>query len=112
MSKDGKVAAVGDNQKALLHDYVERFEAQERVIDEARGNQKSMLNKAKKDGLLKQAIRGVAKERALTEKQRQARNSVEVEIKHYTDLCKDLPLFSVASNDDESTGQVGTANAA
>lgn len=111
MSNKRKTATVGDNQKALLHDYVELVEEQERFIDTARGKIKTALNKAKKDGLLKQAIRGVVKERALTEKQRQARVSVEVEIKHYTELCRDLPLFNIASNDDDSN-QVGTANAA
>ena len=89
--------AKGHNSNDLLKKHVTDYAQLNRKISELRGKQKEILRSAKDDGFLKMAIQGAVKDLEMTDEQRQAKQEVDDARAFYTDLCRDLPLFSKAA---------------
>lgn len=90
-------AMQGSNSNELLKKHITDFAQLERKKQEIVGKQKEILRAAKDDGFKKMAIRGAVKDLSMTEDQRQAKQEIDDERAHYTDLCRDLPLFKTAA---------------
>lgn len=91
-----KKAAEGDNAKPLLHDYIKAIEIQNARIADAKDEVKDILERAKENGFSKMALREVVRDRARSDKEKAAKKSVELEVKRYTEMCSDLPLWEAA----------------
>lgn len=104
MSRKVKDRAFGEEGSAIGHNdpinaknlqehvlYVAKKEAEKRKID---GQIKDRLHDAKNEGFLKTSIRKAVKILNMTEEQLQAKKEIDDATEYYTDLCKDLPLFS------------------
>lgn len=87
----------GDNSDEALKDYVTRFAAHVAKVEELRGEGKEILSEAKDAGFSKMAIRKAVKILRMTEEQDQVRKEVDQQVRHITELCGDLPLFSASA---------------
>jgi uncharacterized protein (UPF0335 family) len=92
-----EVAVGGSNSDELIKKYVQNVARWKNEISEISGKIKDELNSAKQDGFLKTSIHNAVKNLRMSEDQRQARDEIDSETQRITELCADLPLFSMAA---------------
>jgi uncharacterized protein (UPF0335 family) len=95
---DNTPAAFGDNAKPLLVEYVQAIEECNHIIEKQKDTIKDLLEKAKKNGFLKTAVRNTVKKRAMSSKEKAAQKSIEQETERLMEMLVDLPLFQANDN--------------